>query len=167
MEELTKLVSDKKLDYDDFVQQTGSSEWLPLRWLLVPNDARDLEGALAPTWRTLMKWAWLRLRYNLDEQSLYAGWVCLALALGGLFLSRWPMLLWAPWAVLAFFGGIALYRRGRPGSGIALMIAAALVPGALWAYFWTGVPPANKSPSAPPAAVSPAVPSPVGNTLPK
>ncbi len=163
LEELTKLVSAGTLEHDDFVQQPGSSEWLPLRWLLVPNDAQDLEGALAPTWRTLLKWAWLRLRFNLDERSLYAGWVSLALALGVLFLSRWPMLLWAPWAVLAFFGGVALYRRGRPGTGIALMIASALVPGALWAYFWTGVSPANKSPKSPPTAVAPAIPSLDGN----
>lgn len=167
MEELTKMVSAGKLDHDDFVQQTGTSEWLPLRWLLVPNAAQDLEGALAPTWRTLLKWTWLRLRFNLDEQSLYAGWVCLGLAFAGLFLSRWPMLLWAPWAVLAFFGGVALYRRGRPGTGIALMIAAALVPGALWAYFWTGVSTANKKPVDPPAVVAPAVPSPGGDTPPK
>ena len=139
MERLRELVAASSLEYDDFVQQTGNSEWLPLRWLLIPNEAQALEGALAPTWRTLLKWAWLRLRYNLEAQSLSAGWVCLGLAMAGLFLSRWPMLLWAPWAVLAFLGGVALYRHERPGSGIALMLAAALIPGALWAYFWAGV----------------------------
>lgn len=164
LEKLTELVSTGTLGYDDFVQQPGSSEWVPLRWLLVPSDAQDLEGALAPTWRTLLSWAWLRLRFNLMERSLSAGWVGVAIALGALFLSRWPMLLWAPWAVLAFFGGIALFRRERTGAGVALMIASALVPGALWAYFWMGVSPANKTSHNPPAAVAPAVPSPDRNT---
>jgi hypothetical protein len=152
-DQLPELVTGGLVEYDDFVQQAGSSEWLPLRWLLIPNDAQDLEGALAPTWRTLLKWSWLRLRYNLDEQSLSAGWVCLGLALAGLFLSRWPMLLWAPWAVLAFFGGIALYRRQQPGPGIALMLAAAIVPGGLWAYFWTTAPTATINAAPAPVAV--------------
>ena len=167
--QLRELVADGVLAYDDFVQQTGSSEWLPLRWLLIPDDAQDLEGALAPTWKTLLKWSWLRLRYNLDEQSLSAGWVCLGLALGGLFLSRWPMLLWAPWAVLAFFGGIALYRRERIIPGIALMLASAIIPGALWAYFWAGVAPISERKNLPePVAAQPAVfaPAPVASALP-
>ncbi len=165
--QLRELVAEGNLGYDDFVQQTGSSEWLPLRWLLVPDDAKDLDGALAPTWKTLLKWSWLRLRYNLDEQSLSAGWVCLGLALSGLFLSRWPMLLWAPWAVLAFFGGVALYRRERIGSGIALMLAAAIIPGSLWAYFWTGVAPVSeRNPVPASVAVKPAAPAPVAPALP-
>lgn len=165
MAQLRELVAGAMLEYDDFVQQAGSSEWLPLRWLLIPDDAQDLDGALAPTWKTLLKWSWLRLRYNLDEQSLSAGWVCLGLALGGLFLSRWPMLLWAPWAVLAFFGGIALYRRDRVGPGISLMLASAIIPGALWAYFWTSVAPVSDRRTAPepvaaqPAANAPSAPS--------
>lgn len=137
LEELHKLVADGVLEYDDFVQEAGNSEWLPLRWLLVPGDAQDLGGALAPTWHTLLKWSWLRLRYNLDAQSLYAGWVCLGLALCGLYLSsRWREILWLPWAILAFFGGVALYRRERIGAGIALMLASAVIPGSLWAYFY-------------------------------
>ncbi len=137
IEELHKLVADGVLEYDDFVQEAGNSEWLPLRWLLVPGDAQDLGGALAPTWHTLLKWSWLRLRYNLDAQSLYAGWVCLGLALCGLYLSsRWREILWLPWAILAFFGGVALYRRERIGAGIALMLASAVIPGSLWAYFY-------------------------------
>ena len=30
-------------------------------------------GAVAPDWRSLITWVWLRLRYNLDEQSVGAG----------------------------------------------------------------------------------------------
>ncbi len=134
--ELHKLVADGVLEYDDFVQEAGNAEWLPLRWLLIPGEAQDLGGALAPTWLTLLKWSWLRLRYNLDAQSLYAGWVCLGLALSGLFLSRWPALLWLPWVVLAFFGGVALYRRERVGAGIVLMLASAVIPGSVWAWFY-------------------------------
>ena len=156
LEQLKELIVAERLAYDDFVQQAGSAEWLPVRWLLIPEESQDLEGALAPTWRTLIKWAWLRLRYNLDEQSLSAGWVCLGLAMTGLFLSRWPVLLWAPWAILAFLGGIALYRRNRPGSGISLMIAAALIPGALWAYFWATPPAFKEVEKAPPTAPIPA-----------
>lgn len=157
LEQLKELIAADRLAYDDFVQQAGSAEWLPVRWLLIPEESQDLEGALAPTWRTLIKWAWLRLRYNLDEQSLSAGWVCLGLAMIGLFLSRWPVLLWAPWAILAFFGGIALYRRNRPGSGISLMIAAALIPGALWAHFWVAQPVIKEVEKVTPTAPIPAV----------
>lgn len=165
IEQLQELVKGGMLEYDDFVQQAGNPEWLPVRWLLIPEEAQDLEGALAPTWRTLIKWAWLRLRYNLDEQSLSSGWVCLGLAMAGLFLSRWPMLLWAPWAILAFFGGVALYRRDRPGSGISLMLSAALIPGALWAYFWASSTPVKEAekpaiPSPTPAMVSAHTPAP-------
>jgi len=133
---LEDLVKEGRIEYDDFAQEVGDSQWSPLRWVLKPASAEDLKGAHAPTWRTLLKWAWLRVRYSLDENSLSSGWVCLGIALGGLFLSRWPALLWAPWAVLAFFGGIALYRRESTTAGISLMLASAIVPGALWAYFW-------------------------------
>ncbi len=165
LEQLKELIGESMLEYDDFVQQAGTSEWLPLRWLLIPNKTQDLEGALAPTWRTLIKWAWLRLRYNLDEESLSAGWVCLGLTIAGLFLSRWPMLLWAPWAVLAFLGGGVLYRRNRPGSGIALMLATALILVAFRAYFWSGMDPVRRHEPPPtpaiPSAVSVNVPAPI------
>ncbi len=136
---LDDLVEEGRVEYDDFVQQAGDCDWSPLRWLLVPSSAVDLDGALAPTWKTLIKWAWLRLRYNIDEKSLPAGWVCLGFAVSGVFLSRWPVLLWAPWSVFAFFGGVALYHRNRTVAGISLMLASALIPGALWAYFWKGI----------------------------
>ncbi len=155
IEDLAELVASSTLEYDDFAQQTGSSEWHPLRWLLVPDEAQDLEGALAPTWHTLIKWSWLRLRYNLDEQSLSAGWVCLGFAMLGLFLSRWPIILWAPWAVLAFLGGIALYRRDRPGTGITLMLSAAVIPFALWAFFWSGFPTKEEHVQPPPTLPAP------------
>lgn len=146
---LEDLVKEKRVEYDDFVQQAGDCDWTPLRWLLVPSSAEALDGALAPTWRTLLKWSWLRLRYNIDEKSLPAGWVCLGFALCGVFLSRWPLLLWAPWAVFAFFGGVALYHRKRTAAGISLMLSAALIPGALWAYFWTDSLSASRTAPAP------------------
>lgn len=133
---LMDLVKIGRAEFDDFAQEIGDSEWSPLRWVLDPANSEALEGAHAPTWQTLIKWAWLRLRYNLEERSLSSGWIFLGIALAGLFLSRWPALLWAPWAALAFFGGIALYRRERAVAGISLMLTSAIVPAALWAYFW-------------------------------
>jgi GYF domain 2 len=133
---LIELTLAKTVSRDDFVQESGSFEWVPLRWVLDPDNAPREDGAHAPQWKTLISWCWMRLRYNLDERSLPAGLTCLGLSIAGLLLSRWPSVFWAPWSVLAFVAGIALYRRGRVAAGISLMLASAVVPVGIWGYFF-------------------------------
>lgn len=133
---LVTFIAAKTITKDDLVQEGGSHEWVPVRWVLDPKDGPREEGATAPTWRTLLSWAWMRLRYNLDEQSLPAGLVCLGASVLGLLLSQWPAVFWIPWAVLAFLAGASLHRRGKSLPGVLLMLAAAAIPGTLWAFFW-------------------------------
>jgi hypothetical protein len=133
---LIELTVAKTVSGDDFVQKTGSFEWVPLRWILDPDNAPREDGAHAPQWNILISWCWLRLRHNLDERSLPAGLTCLGLSIAGVLLSRFPAIFWAPWSVLAFIAGVALYRRNRVAPGIALMLASAIVPVGIWALFF-------------------------------
>jgi len=133
---LLELTVAKTVSRDDFVQKSGSFEWVPLRWVLDPENAPREDGAHAPQWKTLLSWCWMRLRYNLDECSLQAGLLCLGFSIAGLLLSHWPVIFWAPWSVLSFIAGVALYRRNRVAAGIALMLASAVVPVGLWALFF-------------------------------
>jgi len=70
-------------------------------------------GPVAPDWNCILKWAWLRLRYSLDEQSVRAGVVCLAGGALSMALCRWPIAFVLPWLVAAAVAGIALIRRRR------------------------------------------------------
>jgi hypothetical protein len=133
---LLELTVAKTVSRDDFVQKSGAFEWVPLRWVLDPDNAPREDGAHAPQWKTLLSWCWMRLRYNLDERSLPAGLACLGLSIVGLLLSHWPMIFWGPWSVLAFVAGVSLYRRDHVGTGIALMLASASVPVGIWAMFF-------------------------------
>ena len=111
----------------DFVQVEGHASWLPLQHLISdPQD--DMRGALAPTWGTILSWLWLRFRYNLGEQSLAAGIVCVAVGLLSLVLSRWPIVFWLPWTVAAAVAAFALLRRRQAREGWLLLAAAACVP---------------------------------------
>ena len=70
-EELRERFRGGHLDMEDFVQMEGVPIWQPLARILGNEDTVP-HGAIAPDWKSLMTWAWLRLRYDLDEQSVVA-----------------------------------------------------------------------------------------------
>ncbi len=118
----------------DFVQIAGSTQWLPLPIALDPTAAPPDGTNPAPDWRTILRWAWMRLRYNIDEKSLWAGAICLAISLIGVLCTQWPVVFWGPLVVPPLVAAWALLRRKRFVAGGILLALAASIP---WmASFW-------------------------------
>ena len=118
----------------DFFQPSHETKWQPMRSLLAP-DHQGAEGAVAPDWHCILKWAWLRLRYSLGQSSVQAGGVCLAIGTAVLILSRWPFLFWIPWFIATAIAAVALIRRKREAHGTVLLLCVICVP---MAYFIFG-----------------------------
>lgn len=122
----------------DLVHATGQADWQPLEQLLDALKKKpaeeEPEGDEVPAWRSIGKWVWARLRRNLTEQGLATGSVFLLLGLGTLALSRWPILFWAPWLVMAALTGVVLLRRGSKAPGAILLLAVILLPWLLHRY---------------------------------
>lgn len=115
------------LAMEDFVQAEGVPLWQPLARILGNEDTIP-RGAIAPDWKSLLTWAWLRLRFDLDEESVVAGWVCLGVGLLALFLSHWTFLFWLPWMIAAILASLALWQRRRFVAGSLLLAAAIGLP---------------------------------------
>ena len=125
--ELRAALADGRFEMRDFVQVEGEVAWRPLgRILDAPGD--EMKGAVAPDWHSILKWAWLRLRYNLDEQTMAAGSICLVLGTLALVLSRFPFVFWMPWFLAAIVAAITLFRRNHEGKGALLLAAVICVP---------------------------------------
>ena len=112
----------------DFVQIAGSTQWLPLPIALDPTSAPPDGTNPAPDLGTILRWAWMRLRYNIDEKSLWAGAACLAIALIGVLCTQWPVVFWGPLVVPPVVAAWALLRRKRILAGSVLLVAAASIP---------------------------------------
>ena len=123
-EELQARFTGGQLDMEDFVQMEGVPIWQPLARILGNEDTVP-HGAIAPDWKSILTWAWLRLRFDLDEQSVAAGSVCLGIGLVALVLSRWTFVFWLPWMMAALLAALALWQRRRMVAG-GLMLAAAV-----------------------------------------
>ncbi|HEV7867745.1 MAG TPA: serine protease [Chthoniobacteraceae bacterium] len=111
---------------EDFVQSGGVAVWQPLsRWLTKDPEAG---GAIAPDWKSLGKWAALRLQHDVLAGHAMVGLVCAAI--GGLvvILSHWPAALWLPWFAVAIAIGVLALRSGRTLSGLLPLVAVAVVP---------------------------------------
>jgi hypothetical protein len=132
---LRELVEMGNIARDVFVQKASEPNWKPLAWALDTSLAEKEEGALAPDWKTLLVWAWLRLRYNLGEQSLAASWVCILLGSASVFLSQWRAVFWLPWFVAAAVASYSLLQRGRQTAGIVMTVLSFALPVLLWHYF--------------------------------
>ena len=117
---------------EDFVQAEGVPIWQPLARVL-GNEDTNLHGAIAPDWKSLLTWAWLRLRFDLDEQSVVTGWACLGIGLVALVLSHWTFVFWLPWMMAALLAALALFQRRRMIVGGALLAAAIFLPLAFFA----------------------------------
>ncbi len=122
--ELQSRFTDGILAMEDFVQAEGVPIWQPLARILGNEDTIP-HGAIAPDWRSLLTWVWLRLRFDLDHKSIVTGWVCLGIGLLSLALSHWPFIFWLPWMIAALLAALALCQRRRMVAG-ALLLAAAL-----------------------------------------
>ena len=72
IEELRAAVDEQQFDMADFVQTGGLAIWRPISRVLGVDGSIPI-GAVAPDWQSILSWAWLRLKYNLEEQSLVAG----------------------------------------------------------------------------------------------
>ena len=118
---------------EDFVQAEGVPIWQPLARVLGSEDVNP-HGAIAPDWKSLVTWAWLRLRFDLDEQSVVAGWACLGIGLVALVLSHWTFVFWLPWMMAALLAALALFQRRRMMNGGALLAAAIGLPLAFFAW---------------------------------
>ena len=125
--ELQSRVDEGHVAPTDFGQTGGLPIWQPLSRILESKGAA-LHGAVAPDWRSLVSWVWLRLRHDLDEQSVIAGSICLGLGLLSLALSRWPFVFWLPWIVAALIAGLALCQRRRMAAGGTMLLAALALP---------------------------------------
>ena len=117
---------------EDFVQAGGVPIWQPLARVLGNEDVNP-HGAIAPDWKSLVTWAWLRLRFDLDEQSVVAGWACLGIGLVALVLSHWTFVFWLPWVLASLLAALALWQRRRFLSGAFLLAAAIGLPMLLFA----------------------------------
>lgn len=133
-EDLRTGVAEGRFELRDFVQVEGQVVWQPLGRILEASE-EELRGAVAPDWACILKWAWLRLRYNLDEQGALVGVTCLVLGTLSLALSNWPFVFWVPWFVAAAVAAIALFRRKREAAGGLILLAVISVP---WLFHFFG-----------------------------
>ena len=115
------------LAMEDFVQAEGVPIWQPLGRVLGSEETIP-HGAIAPDWKSLLTWVWLRLRFDLDEKSVVSGWVCLGVGLLALFLSHWTFIFWLPWMIAAIIASLALWQRRRFVAGALLLAAAIVLP---------------------------------------
>ena len=90
----------------------------------------------APDWKTIASWGWLRLRYNLDEQSLLAGCICLGIAVLGVLLTQWSAAFWGPLLLPPIFAVASLLRKKQFIAGGLLLAGVAAVP--MLAQQWAG-----------------------------
>ena len=132
-EELHARFTSGVLAMEDFVQAEGVPIWQPLARILGNEDTIP-HGAIAPDWKSLLTWGWLRLRFDLDEQSIVAGSVCLGVGMLSLLLSRWTFIFWLPWMMAALLAALALFQRRRMIVGGVMMAAAVGLPLAFFAW---------------------------------
>lgn len=111
----------------DFVQIAGSAQWLSLPIALDPSAAPPDGTNPAPDCKTILRWAWMRLRYNIDEKSLWAGIACLAIALVGVLCAQWAFVFWGPLVLPPVVAAWALLRRKRFLAGAVMLAAAASI----------------------------------------
>ena len=125
--ELQARFAEGVLAMEDFVQAEGVPIWQPLARILGNEDTVP-RGAIAPDWKSILTWAWLRLRYDLDEQSVVTGWTCLGIGLVALVLSHWTFVFWLPWMMAALLAALALWQRQRIVAGALLLAATLALP---------------------------------------
>ena len=131
--DLEARLADGLLSMEDFAQTEGVPIWQPLARILGSEDTVP-RGAIAPDWKSIITWAWMRLRYDIDEQSVAAGMVCLGVGLLVLALSHWTFLFWLPWTGAALLAALALLQRRRMVAGLLMLLGVIVLP--LGVFIW-------------------------------
>jgi S1-C subfamily serine protease len=127
-EQLRRGVEEGHFAPEDFVQIEGQEAWHPIGRML-GMDGAESAGVVTPDWVSLLRWAWLRLRYDVGEQSFAAGSVFLGIGTLALALSRWPFLFWLPWFGATVVCAIPLLRRRkREAHGALLLVGVVCIP---------------------------------------
>jgi len=157
----------------DLVHATGQVDWLPLDEILAtlktaktsqtPQASPPVAAGDVPEWRSILKWAWARLCRSVRERGLPTGAICLLLGLVALGLSRWPVVFWAPWLLIAVVAGVVLLRGGRKVTGGLLLLAVILLPW-LFQRYLSKLPDGKVEPV---TRIEPAEPLPVEESRPK
>ena len=133
---IARMAHAHQLTRGDFLQIAGNSNWLPLAAALDPGSPPPDGTPPSPGFPTIIRWSWMRLRYNLGEKSLAAGLVCLGMASLGVMLTQWPSAFWAPLLVPPALAFIQLLRKRRFVAAAFLFAGIATVP--LLAQKWVG-----------------------------
>lgn len=131
--ELRDGVRNGRFAASDFVHATGETDWQPLGPFLMKlgplrKEAGKAEEAVVPGWRSILKSVWARWRADAAEGGLAVGAVCVLLGLGAFALSRWPVVFWAPWLIVAAVTALVMLVRGRKMTGAALLLAVISLP---------------------------------------
>ena len=124
--DLVEGLESGKFAPDDFVQVEGETNWGPLGSALGRQGA--LPDGVAPSWETILKIGWLRLRNTVEERSFVAGGVCLGLGTACMILAAWPFVFCAPWFAAAAVAAAVLLRRKRRTPGALVLAAALCIP---------------------------------------
>lgn len=161
-EELHAGVTEGRFERTDLVHVDGQEEWQPLERFLVAPLVEVLPVASVPDWKTILKWAGLRLRYSLTEQGKIAAPVCVVLGALFVVLSQWPILFWLPWFLVAAAAGVLLLRRKQAGFGAVVLVAVVCVPALL--HYYVSKPRAEKQTRVVEGAQVESPAAPVGNT---
>jgi S1-C subfamily serine protease len=137
-EELRRAFAGRRLDATDLIQPKGERHWTPLRKLLDQLDQGEdsastepREPSIAEVLATMAPERTPGLFAMIGANPVLAGLAGVALAALLAYLSRWPQLVALPGLVLGVTAGIILVIRHRPLVGVAISLAAILLPIAL------------------------------------
>jgi S1-C subfamily serine protease len=136
----------------DFVQQGGLPIWQPLSRFL---DAPSLvQGVVAPDWKCVLSWMWVRLRQDVGAGSFLIGLLGALLGTIIVLLAHWPFALALPFFLIPIAAALAAMKQGQPFVGLALLLVVAAIP-----VGFSFLPKTAPAP-APVAAVAPLKPAP-------
>lgn len=119
-------LADGRYKPEDLFQTGDEPMWRPLSEII--EVVAEEAVPVAPDWKCISKLAWLRLRHNVQEQSVQTGAICLAAGALTYGLTRWPAIFLVPWLAIAVAAGVILIRRRREMAGTILLLGVLGVP---------------------------------------
>lgn len=126
MEQIREGLSNGEFVPRDLAQQGGSPIWQPLVRFL--DDSREpITGAIAPDWRCVLAWVWVRLSRDVSQGSFAVGAVATAIGAAVIAGTYWPTALWAPWLAVPVLAAFFALKHGRALAGVGLLLLVAVV----------------------------------------